>query len=89
MATDVFMPKTGLYQDDVTLLQWLIEEGGYVEEGQDVLIMETEKVEVEVQAEATGWLHRMIEPEATLAIGTVVGIIAETEDEYSELTASD
>ena len=88
MATDVFMPKTGLYQDDVTLLQWLIDEGGYVEEGQDILIMETEKVEVEVQAEAAGWLHRIIEPEATLAIGTVVGQIAATEAEYGELAAS-
>ena len=87
MATDVFMPKTGIYQDDVTLVQWLADEGAYVEEGQDILIMETEKVEVEVQADASGWLHRMIEPEATLAIGTVVGMIAATESEYAEISA--
>lgn len=87
MATEVFMPKTGIYQDDVTLLQWLVAEGGRVEEGQDVLVMETEKVEVEVQADASGWLHRIVEPEATLAIGTVVGLIAATEQEYEALVA--
>lgn len=88
MATEVFMPKTGIYQDDVTLVEWLVEEGGHVDEGQDVLIMETEKVEVEVQADASGWLHHIIEPEATLAIGTVVGMIADTEQEYAALKAS-
>ena len=85
MAADVFLPKTGIYVDDVTLLQWLIPEGGYVQEGQSILIMETEKIEVEVEAEATGWLHRTVEPEATLPIGTVVGLIAATEDEYRQL----
>ena len=88
MATEVFMPKTGLYQDDVTLLEWLVPEGAHVDEGQAVLIMETEKVEVEVEADAAGWLHHIIEPEATLAIGTVVGMIADTEQEYSQLATS-
>ena len=85
MAADVFLPKTGIYVDDVTLLQWLIPEGGHVQEGQPILIMETEKIEVEVEAEASGWLHRTIEPEATLPIGTVVGLIAESQDEYAQL----
>ena len=87
MAADVFLPKTGIYVDDVTLLEWLVDEGARVEEGQKVLLMETEKIEVEVEAEASGWLHRVIEPEATLPIGTVVGYIAETEAEYAQLVA--
>ena len=87
MAADVFLPKTGIYVDDVTFLQWLIPEGGHVQEGQPILIMETEKIEVEVEAEATGWVHHTVQPEATLPIGTVVGLIAETQDEYSQLAA--
>jgi pyruvate/2-oxoglutarate dehydrogenase complex dihydrolipoamide acyltransferase (E2) component len=89
MAVDVFLPKTGVYMDDVTLLEWRVAEGGYVEEGQPVLLMETEKVEVEVEAEASGWLHRIVEPEATLPIGTVVGVIAASETEYARLMAGD
>ncbi len=85
MAVEVFLPKTGIYVDDVTLLQWLRPEGSRVEEGEAVLLMETEKVEVEVQAEGAGWLHQTVQPEATLPIGTVVGWIAESEDEYTRL----
>ena len=88
MAADVFLPKTGIYIDDVTLLEWLVAEGGYVEAVKPVLLMETEKVETEVEAEASGWLHRTVEPEATLPIGTVVGFIAETQEEYSQLVAA-
>lgn len=87
MVAEVFLPKTGIYVDDVTLLEWRVEEGGYVEEGQTVLLMETEKIAVEVEAEASGWLHRIVEPEATLPIGTVVGLIAESEEEYALLVA--
>ena len=85
MVAEVFLPKTGIYVDDVTLLEWRVEEGGYVEEGQTVLLMETEKIAVE--AEASGWLHRIVEPEATLPIGTIVGLIAESEEEYALLVA--
>lgn len=88
MAVEVFLPKTGIYIDDVTLLEWLQPEGARVEEGDAVLLMETEKVEVEVPAEGSGWLHQSVQPGSTLPIGTVVGWIAETQDEYTSLSAA-
>ena len=85
MAQDIFLPKTGIYIDDVTLVQWEVAEGAYVEEGQAVLVMETDKVEVAVEAEASGWVHQTTGAETTLPIGSVVGYIAETEEEYARL----
>ena len=89
MAQDIFLPKTGIYIDDVTLVQWEVAEGGYVEEGQAVLVMETDKVEVAVEAEASGWVHQTTGAEKTLPIGTVVGYIAETEEEYARMLAGE
>lgn len=85
MASDIFLPKTGVYIDDVTLLEWTVDEGAYVNEGDIVLIMETDKVEADVPAEASGWVHQIIEADTTLPIGSVVGLIAETEEEYANL----
>ena len=87
MAEDVILPKTGLNTDDIEFLEWLCEEGAPVAAGDLVLRMETNKVEVEVEAEAAGFLHRIVEPPATLPVGAKVGVIAETREEYEQLAA--
>lgn len=87
MAHDVFIPKTGLYMDDVHLLEWLVDEGGAVQEGDILFRMETNKVEQDVEAEASGLLHRQGQPGTEYAIGTVIGWIVADADEYQALIA--
>ncbi len=88
MLHEVFLPKTGIYMDDVQLLEWLVDEGVYVRKGDLLFRMETNKVELDVEAEASGLLHRGAEVGNDYPIGTVIGWIAEDEVAYRELVDS-
>lgn len=83
----VIMPKLGAYTEDVLLTEWLAEEGQQVAAGAVVLEMETDKTTAEVEADAAGWLHRLVDAGAKMPIGTKVGVIAETREQYEELVA--
>jgi pyruvate/2-oxoglutarate dehydrogenase complex dihydrolipoamide acyltransferase (E2) component len=47
--------------------------------------METDKTTAEVEAETSGWVHRLVVAGATVPIGSSVGLIAETWEEYQAL----
>ena len=81
------MPKLGAYTDDVLLTEWLVAEGEAVEPGAAVLELETEKTTAEVEAESTGFVHRLVAAGEAVPIGTTVALIAETREEYDELAA--
>jgi len=42
---------------------------------------------MEIESDATGWLHHVLPPSEDIAlpIGTVVGLIADSEEEYRSL----
>jgi pyruvate/2-oxoglutarate dehydrogenase complex dihydrolipoamide acyltransferase (E2) component len=84
----VIMPKLGAYTEDVVLTAWLLAEGAEVAAGVAVLEMETDKTTAEVEADVSGWLHRLLAEGATVPIGTTVGLIATTPDEYEALLHS-
>ncbi len=84
---EVILPKTGINMDDVLLIEWLVTEGNHVTEGASVFRMETDKVEVDVEAFDTGWLHITVEAGVSLPIGTTIGFIAESAAEYAALVA--
>ena len=81
----MILPKTGIYEGDLTLIEWLVDEGGEVLAGDPLFLMESEKIEMEIEADADGRLHREAEPGLEAPIGTRIGAIAETEAEYEEL----
>jgi pyruvate dehydrogenase E2 component (dihydrolipoamide acetyltransferase) len=83
----VIMPKTGLYTDDVRLLEWFAEEGAEVTAGQPLFAFETDKVTSEVEADGSGFLRRLRQPDDMVPIGGEVGVIASTRDEYEVLLA--
>ena len=84
---ELIIPKTGLNMEDCYLLNWLAEEGEKIEEGALVFEMEIEKASMEIESDATGWLHHVLPPSEDIAlpIGTVVGLIADSEEEYRSL----
>jgi pyruvate dehydrogenase E2 component (dihydrolipoamide acetyltransferase) len=82
VAEEVILPKTGLHQGDATLVGWLVDEGAQVEEGEPLFTMATDKVEIDVEAGTSGWLRRIVADDTTLPIGSRVGIIAATAEEY-------
>ena len=85
MAHEVFVPKTGIYMDDCHLIEWLVDEGAPVRAGEALFLMETNKVEMEIEAGADGIVHHGAPAEEDYPIGTVIGWIAENDSEYQSL----
>jgi pyruvate dehydrogenase E2 component (dihydrolipoamide acetyltransferase) len=54
MAVEFQMPKLGLTMEEGLILEWLVPDGSEVTEGTPVLIVQTDKVDTEVEAPATG-----------------------------------
>ena len=48
------MPRLGETVDEVVLLEWLVEVGDQVEEGAELAVVETDKVETEVPSPVAG-----------------------------------
>lgn len=75
MATDVIMPRMGDMEEG-TLLRWLIEDGQAVSKGQPLLVIQTEKANLEIEAPASGTLTILVQAGETVPMGTVVARIA-------------
>lgn len=81
----VILPKLGAYTEDVLLAAWHADEGAQVVAGTVVLEMETDKTTADVAAECAGWLHRLVAAGEKVPIGTQVGLVAGSREEYDEL----
>lgn len=64
---------------EAIVVEWLVEEGQRVEEGAPLWLMETDKVEQEMEAPASGIVHWTAEIGETYEVGTQIGSI-ETDD---------
>ena len=84
---ELIIPKTGLNMDDCFLLDWIVGEGGKVTDGDPVFQMEIEKAAMDIESDNSGWVHDLMSPceDTPLPIGTVIGLIADTEEEYQKL----
>jgi pyruvate dehydrogenase E2 component (dihydrolipoamide acetyltransferase) len=56
MASDVILPALGMAQESGTILQWLKSEGDQVAQGEPLVVIETDKAAVELEAPAGGTL---------------------------------
>ena len=77
MATEFLMPKLGLTMESGTIIDWLVPDGAEVSENTPVLLIETDKVETEVEAGSAGILRRSGEVGETYSCGTRLGWILE------------
>lgn len=76
MPTPVIMPKLGMTMDEGTVIKWFKQEGERVEMGQPLLEIMTDKVNMEVEAPATGVLQGIVAlPEATVPVAQVLAYI--------------
>ena len=90
MATPIAMPKLGLTMSEGKVLEWPIPLGGAVAKGQTVLLIESEKAEVEVEATASGVLRHVYvepDPDALLPCGSLLAAITESPDEAFDAEA--
>ncbi len=56
MKVPIYMPKYGMTMTEGLISEWLFAEGDAVELGKPVALVETEKVQTELEAPATGTL---------------------------------
>ena len=79
MSTEIVVPTLGESIVDATIASWLKKEGDSVHQGEALVELETDKVNVEVNAEQDGVLQKVVRQEGdTVAVGEVLGILAES-----------
>jgi len=69
------VPQMGLVEE-VLLVEWLVEEGAIVAAGDEVVTVETDKVETELVAPASGSIKIIVQPgDDEIPVGTVLAEI--------------
>jgi 2-oxoglutarate dehydrogenase E2 component (dihydrolipoamide succinyltransferase) len=88
MAIDIKIPGVGESIQEAVLAEWFKKDGDSVQKDEALLVIETDKVTLEVVAEAGGVLKILIKEGETVAIGAVVGQI-DTDGVTAQPTASE
>ncbi len=75
---EVIMPKMGDAMEEGTLVSWHKQDGETVAVGDVIAEIETDKSNVEIEAEDAGVLHTQAQPGAVVAVGKVIAIIGDS-----------
>jgi 2-oxoglutarate dehydrogenase E2 component (dihydrolipoamide succinyltransferase) len=77
-VSDIIVPAMGESITEGTISKWVVQEGPQVRQGDVLLELETDKVNIEIGAEADGVVTSILKQEGdTVAIGEVIGTIGE------------
>lgn len=79
MAFEIIIPEVGESIREVILAEWYKKDGEYVNKDETILVIETEKVTLEIPAGESGVLTIGVAAGETVAIGAVVGAIQPAE----------
>jgi 2-oxoglutarate dehydrogenase complex dihydrolipoamide succinyltransferase (E2) component len=78
MAVEIQMPSLGLSIPDGTIERWLKKERDRVEKGELLVVIMTEKVTVDLPAETSGVLLKILCPAGTkVKVGEIIAVIGE------------
>ena len=76
MAFEIIMPKAGIDMTEGQIVKWLKKEGDPVKEGEIILEIMTDKTSMELEAEATGILLKIVRQDGeTVPVTEVIGYI--------------
>lgn len=90
MATEIIMPKAGMAMEEGTIVKWFKKEGDTVEVGEPLLEILTDKVNMEVEAPASGTLLKILAQEGeVLPVITTIGYIGKPGEEVPQGQTSD
>jgi pyruvate/2-oxoglutarate dehydrogenase complex dihydrolipoamide acyltransferase (E2) component len=79
------MPKLGLTMEEGKLLEWVKKEKDLVEKGEVLCIIESDKVTYEMESPGSGILVILVERGEGILVGTLLGWLALSEEEYTEI----
>ena len=75
MPTEIYLLKVGMNMTEGVVEEWYIADGSQVEVGEMLYRLETEKVNMDVDAETSGVVRHLIPEGITMLPGDVVGYI--------------
>ena len=84
MPREIYLVKVGMSMTEGMVSEWFIPDGGEVKKGDMVYALETEKINLDVDAEYGGIVKHMVEVGVTLEPGDVVGYIFESGEEIPD-----
>jgi pyruvate dehydrogenase E2 component (dihydrolipoamide acetyltransferase) len=75
MPSEIYLVKAGMTMTEGTVAEWYIPDGGEVRTGDMLYSMETEKITLDVDAEADGVVKHLVDTGVVCDPGQVVGYI--------------
>ena len=89
MATfDIFMPALSSTMTEGKIVEWLKQPGDKVGRGESVLVVESDKADMDVESFQDGYLAAVLMPAGSTApVGETIGLIVETEAEIADAKA--
>ena len=82
------MPKWGIEMEEGKITEWIIDEGKSFKRGEVLLVIETDKISNEVEAEFDGLFRKkVVGADGTYPVGALLGVFAEesiTDDEIEK-----
>jgi pyruvate/2-oxoglutarate dehydrogenase complex dihydrolipoamide acyltransferase (E2) component len=85
LAVEVKMPKLGLTMEEGKLLEWVKKEKDLIKKGEALCIIESDKVTYEMESPGSGILVILLEKGEGIPVGTLLGCLALSEEEYTEI----
>ena len=87
MITEIRVPKLGMTQSDITVVEVRKRDGEAVEKDEVAIVIETAKVTYEVQAPASGLIFNLKKVKDKVKIGNVLAVVTESREEFEEYKA--
>ena len=72
---EIRIPKLGVAMTEGTVVQWLVDDGASVAAGEALYVLETDKVENEIESPATGVIRIVGTPGEVYDVGTLIATI--------------
>ncbi|KAM1456938.1 hypothetical protein ACFX13_035027 [Malus domestica] len=82
---EIFMPALSSTMTEGKIVSWVKSEGDKLSKGESVVVVESDKADMDVETFYDGYLASiMVEEGGVAAVGSAIALLAETEDEIAE-----
>ncbi len=86
MSHEIFMPALSSTMTEGKIVEWLKNPGDKVERGESVLVVESDKADMDVESFQDGYLAVVLMPAGSTApVGETIGLIVENQDEIASI----
>jgi pyruvate/2-oxoglutarate dehydrogenase complex dihydrolipoamide acyltransferase (E2) component len=88
MISEIHIPKLGMTQSDITIVELSKKDGDRVEKDEKVAVIETAKVTYDIQTPAAGLIFYLRKVKEKVNIGVLLGVVAGTREEFETFKAT-